>query len=94
VDAAGNHCEDEAREDIAPLVENTDARGQPQDPRYDDMGDYDMAYDYPPPYGHPDHGADHGVADYVGVAQDDPTEAQVNPPAHVCTDLSLPHTNI
>jgi hypothetical protein len=90
VEAAGNHIQDEAREDMPRSVENIVARGQPQDPRYDDMGYYDMAYNYPPPHVH----RDHGVADYAGVAQDDPTEAQVNPPAHVRTALSLPYANI
>jgi hypothetical protein len=75
---------------MPPLVENTAALGQPQDSRYDDMGYYDMAYDCPPPHGH----RDHGVADHAGVAQDDPTEVQVNQPAHVCTALSLLYTNI
>jgi hypothetical protein len=70
---------------MPPPVENTLAPGQPQDPRYNDMAYYDMAYDYPPPYEH----CDHGVSGYAGVAQDDPTEAQVNPPAHVCTALSF-----
>jgi hypothetical protein len=90
VDATGNHRQDEARDDMLPPVENTVALGQPQDLRYDDMGYYNMAYVYPPPHGH----RDHGVADYAGVAQDDPTEAQVNQTAHVCTVLSLPYTNI
>jgi hypothetical protein len=90
VDSAGKHRQDEVREDMPPPVENTVAWGQPQDPRYDDMVYYDMTYDYPPPHGH----RDHDVPDYAGVAQDDPTEAQVNPPAHVCTALSLPYANI
>jgi len=77
VDAAGNHRQDEAREDMPPPVENIVARGRPQDPWYNDMDHYDMTYDYPRPHGH----RDHGVADYAGVAQDDPTEAQLNPPA-------------
>ena len=83
MDAVGN----QAREDMPSPVENTVARGQPQDPRYNDMGYYDMVDDYRPLHGHHD-----GIADIVGVAQDDPTEAQVNPPAHVCTGLSLHNT--
>ena len=90
MDSAGGHRQDEAREDMPTPVENTLAPGQLQDPRYNDMAYYDMAYDCPPPYEH----CDHGVSGYAGVAQDDPTEAQVNPPVHVCTALSLPHTNI
>ena len=90
MDDAVNHYQDEAREDIPPPIGNIVARGQSQDPRYDDMGYYGMAYDDPPPHVH----RDHGVADYAGVAQDDPTEAQVNPPAYVCTALPLPYTTI
>lgn len=75
VDTAGNRRQDEAREDMYPPVENAVAWGQPQEPRY---GYYDMAYEYPPPDGP----RDHGVADYAGIAQDDPTEALVNQPAH------------
>jgi len=78
VDAARNHFQNEAREEMPPPVENTAAWGQPQDPRYDDVGYYDMTYDYPLPHGH----CDHGAPDNAGGAQDDPTEAQVNPPAH------------
>ena len=56
---------------------------------YDEVGYYHMACDSPPPpHGH----RDHGVADYTGVAQDGPAEAQVNP-VPVCTALSLPDTN-
>lgn len=90
MDSAGNNRQDEAREDMSPPVENTDDWGQPQDPRNDGMVYYDMTYDNPPPHGH----RDHDVPDYAGVDQADPTEAPVNPPAHVCTALSLLYTNI
>ena len=90
MDAAGNRHQDEVGEDIPPPVENNIARGQPQDPRYDNMAYYNMAYDYPPPHGHPDY----GVVDYAGVAQDDPTDVQGNSQAHVCSVLSFPYTNI
>jgi hypothetical protein len=73
---------------MPPSVENTAACGYPQDPRYDDMADYDMTYDHPPPHGH----HDRDVPDYTGVAQNDFTEAQVNQPANVCTVLSFPYT--
>ena len=92
MDAAGNHRHEGATEDTSPPVENNLTRGQPQDPQYDDMGYYDMTYDYdyPPPHRH----GDQGVADYARVARDDPIEAQVNPPANVCTASSLPYTNV
>ena len=86
MDATGYRRQYQAREDISPPVENTVALGQPQDPRYDDTGYYDMAYDYPPPHGH----RDHDVADYTGLARDNLIEAQVNQPARVCTANSLP----
>lgn len=91
MNAVGNNHHDRV-EDTPPPVENNAARGQPQDPQHDDMGYYDMTYDYdyPPPHRY----GDQGVADYTGVARDDSTEAQVNPPANVCTALSLPHTNV
>lgn len=90
MDAIDNHRQDEAREDMSSPIENSATRGQLQDPRYDDMNYYGMAYDYPPPHGH----CDQGVTDYAGVAQDDSTEAQqANPPAHVRIALSLSYTN-
>jgi hypothetical protein len=89
VNVPGNRQRDKAWENTPPPVEDTASRGQSQDPRYDDMGYYDIAYNYSLPYGH----HEHGVADCAEVAQE-PVEAQVNLPAHVFTDPSIPYTYI
>jgi hypothetical protein len=67
---------------MLPPVENAPAQGQPQDPRYVDMGYYDMAN------GHPPH-RDHAIDDDAGVARDVPAQA-AGPPAPVC---NRPHSS-
>lgn len=69
---------------MPPAVENIAAQ---QDV---DMGNYDMVNDHPPPQGH----HDHIIGDNARIDQDVPVQVLVAPPAPVCTDFKLPHTNI
>jgi hypothetical protein len=75
---------------MPPPVENTAARGQAQDLRHGDMTYYVVADDRPPL--HEYHG--HGVNNYAGAALGVPAQAQVTPPAPVCTGFTFPHTYI
>jgi hypothetical protein len=88
--ATGNRQPNEGGEDVPPSpVENVAAQAQPQGLQDVDMGYYDVANDYPPPYRH----HDHIIADNARIVQDVPARAHVAPQAPVCTDLSLPHTH-
>ena len=72
---------------MPPSVEYTAAQGQhqPQDLQFLDMGYYDMVGDRPPLH-EPRNSA---AMNYGGVGLDVPAQAQVAPPAPVCTDLAF-----
>lgn len=84
-DVAGNRQVDEGWEYKRSSVEDDAAQDEMQNLQYVSMGYYDMANDYSPPYRH----RDHIIGDNARVVQGVPPQANVIPPAPVCTVLTF-----
>lgn len=73
-------------------VQTTAAQRQPQHLQYIDMAYYDIANASERPPLFENH--DHAIDNHAGAALDVPAQAQAAQPDHVCTDLTLSHTQV